>query len=95
MGFCYYELGGNLNRQSECQFCCINLGALSGEGEKIITYQENLDHNLRKGCGNSRCDEDHDDDDRGGLKGFLAGSHRRLIKSEEKSRCGAETKSLG
>ena len=29
-----------------------------------------------------------------GSKGFLAGSHRRLIKSEEKSRCGAETKSV-
>ena len=28
------------------------------------------------------------------LKGFLAGSHRGLIKSDEKSRCGAATKPL-
>ena len=28
------------------------------------------------------------------LKGFLAGSHWGLIKSDEKSRCGAATKPL-
>ena len=70
------------------QFCRIKLGALSGEGGKINTSRENLGSQSieKEAFNNSYCDED----DCSGLKGVLAGGHRRLIKWKEKSRCGAE-----
>ena len=79
-----------------CQFCRIKLCALNRDGGKINTSHEKLGLQLfeKEGFGNSHCEED-DDDGCKGLKGVLAGSHRRLIKWKEKSRCGAGTRLLG
>ena len=78
-GFVIMNLGRSKTDKLACQFCRIKLAALGG---KINTSHENLGF-------------EEDDDDWSGLKGVLAGSHRRLIKWKEKSRCGAETKALG
>ena len=57
--------------------------------EKINTSHENL------GLQSLEKEGDEDEDDCSGLKGVLAGSHGRLIKWKEKSRCGAERNLLG